>query len=72
MVKPDAQIYETSSYIRDYDIVGIVKEYDRKSRVAAIEQRNKVYDGDKVEILSTRGDNFYIYLNDMKNDSGQK
>ncbi len=70
--KPDAQIYETSSYIRDYDIVGIVKEYDRKSGIAAIEQRNKVYDGDKVEILSPRGDNFYIYLNDMKDDSGQK
>ena len=28
----DAQVYETSSYIRDYELIGIVKSYDVKTR----------------------------------------
>lgn len=69
--KPDSQVYETSSYIRDYDIVGIVGNYDKESKIATIEQRNKVFEGDKVEVLSPEGDNFYIYLNNMKDDTGE-
>lgn len=70
--KPDSQIYETSSYIRDYDIVGIVRDYNRQSGIATIEQRNKVYDGDRVEVLSPKGDNVYINLDDMKDDTGDR
>ncbi|MBA5850557.1 U32 family peptidase [Clostridium sp. cel8] len=70
--KPNAQVYETSSYIRDYDIVGIVKDYDREKKIATIEQRNKVYSGDKVEVLSPKGDNFIITLDDMRDENGEK
>lgn len=70
--KPDMQIYETSSYIRDYDIVGVVRGYDPDSKIANIEQRNKVYEGDKVEVLRPEGDNFFVELKDMRDDTGEK
>ncbi|MBC2579005.1 U32 family peptidase [Clostridium sp. DJ247] len=69
---PNKQAHETSAYIREYDIIGIVKGYDTSSRVATIEQRNKVFDGDKVEVLRPIGDNFEICLSDMKNKNGEK
>lgn len=65
------QHYESSAYIRDYDIVGIVKSYDKKSHIATIEQRNKVYNGDTVEVLVPKGDSKIIRLQDMKKENGQ-
>lgn len=69
---PNKQTYETSSYIRDYDIVGLVREYDKVAGIATIEQRNKVFEGDRVEVLRAVGDNFEISLNNMKNSQGEK
>lgn len=66
------QVYEDSSYIRDYDIVGIVREYNSETNMAEIEQRNRVFEGDKVEVLRPDGDNFYITLDDMKETNGTK
>lgn len=64
------QHYTSSSYIRDYDIVGVVKGYNCESCIATIEQRNKVYSGDTVEVLSPMEDNKKIKLKDMKNEDG--
>lgn len=64
------QVYESSSYIRDYDIVGIVKSYDKEKALAVIEQRNKLFQGDKVEILRPEGDNFEIIIKDLKDEEG--
>ncbi|WP_373898527.1 peptidase U32 family protein [Haloimpatiens sp. FM7315] len=72
MGDPNKQIYESSSYIREYDIVGVVREYKEDEGIAVIEQRNKAYDGDKVEILKPHGDNEIIYLNDMRDTKGNK
>ena len=60
--KPDKQIYENSSYIRTHDIVGIVREYDPITKIAVIEQRNKVFKNNEVEVLIYDGDNFNIKL----------
>lgn len=69
---PNKQTYETSSYIRDYNIVGVVREYDKSTGLATIEQRNKVLEGDTVEVLRPVGDNFEIKLDDMRNSKGEK
>lgn len=66
------QVYETSSYVRDYDIVGIVREYDEINHTAIIEQRNRVFEGDTVEILRPEGDNFTVKLDNMKDMDGNK
>lgn len=68
----DSQIYESSSYIRNYDIVGIVVEFDKENNLAVIEQRNKVFNNDVVEVLRPVGDNIEITLKDMKDDKGNK
>ncbi|SHE89447.1 peptidase U32 family protein [Clostridium fallax] len=66
------QIYENSSYIRDYDIVGVVRSYDKEKGIALIEQRNRVFEGDTVEVLSPKGDGFKVNLLDMKDEAGNK
>ena len=47
----DAQVYETSSYIRDYELVGIVESYDDKTGRMKVTQRNRFFEGDEIEIL---------------------
>lgn len=69
---PDKQIYESSAYIRKYDIIGVVKNYDVSTKTATIEQRNKVFDGDMVEVLRPIGDNLQVVLKDMKDSRGNK
>jgi U32 family peptidase len=66
------QVYGSSSYIRTHDIVGIVKEYNKETNIATIEQRNKTYDGDKVEVIRPKGDNIEITLNEMRDIEGNK
>ncbi len=54
MGKPTAeqQVYTDSSYIRDYDLIGMVEDYDSKTGVAKISQRNRFFAGDEIEIMS--------------------
>lgn len=47
----EAQVYETSSYIRDYELIGIVKGYDEKTGRMTVTQRNRFFEGDEIEIL---------------------
>jgi U32 family peptidase len=69
---PDRQIFENSSYIRDYDIVGIVRGYEASTGTAVVEQRNKVFDGDSVDVLSPVGSNFSVTIKDLRNEEGNK
>ncbi|MBX4260534.1 U32 family peptidase [Clostridium estertheticum] len=65
------QSYESSAYIRNYDIVGIVRNYNKDSHIATIQQKNKAYNGDDVEVLVPKGDNKNIKLNSMKKENGE-
>lgn len=65
------QIYESSSYVRNYDIVGVVKDYDKETHIATIEHRNKVWNGDTVEVLAVKGENKIIKLKDMRKGNGE-
>lgn len=68
----NSQIHKTSSYIRNYDIAGIVINYDSKNKICEIEQRNKVFEGDTVEVLRPVGDNLQLKLINMRNEDGEK
>ncbi|MDO5715816.1 MAG: U32 family peptidase [Tissierellia bacterium] len=46
-----SQVYETNSYIRGYEFIGIVRDYDPDTKMATIEQRNRVFKGEEVEIF---------------------
>ena len=65
------QSYESSTYVRDYEIVGIVKSYDSETKTATIEQRNRVFNGDTVEIIRPKTENFEVKLTNMKNSKGE-
>ncbi|MEI3338322.1 MAG: U32 family peptidase [Clostridium sp.] len=70
--KSETQIFDSSSYIRNADIVGVVREYDENTKIATIEQRNKVFEGDVVEVLRPEGSPFNVTLKDMRENSGEK
>jgi U32 family peptidase len=66
----DAQNYTTSSYIRNYSFVGVVKGYDERTGVACVEQRNKMIRGEEIEVVSHRGGFFRQIIEDMKDVDG--
>ncbi|TYQ13016.1 UNVERIFIED_CONTAM: putative protease [Acetivibrio alkalicellulosi] len=61
------QIYNTSSYIREYDFLGVVLEYDEKTGIATIEQRNRMFLGDQIEVVNPIGDFYEQNIEWMKN-----
>lgn len=72
--KPNAedQIYTTSSYIRTYDFIGMVLDYDADTGFATIEQRNKFVVGDTVEFLRHDGEVFSQQITQMYDDEGNE
>jgi putative protease len=67
--KPTAegQIYHTSSYIREYDFIGVVLSFDKATGIAKIEQRNRMFEGDDIEIVSPGRKFFKQKIRNMKN-----
>ena len=65
------QIFESSSYIQTAEIVGIVRSYDTETKIATIEQRNKVLNNDTVEVLRAEGDIFNVVIKNMTEDNGE-
>ncbi len=55
----ESQVYTTSSYIRGYDFVGMVLDYDENTKIATIEQRNRMFVGDEIEIFGAKCGFFY-------------
>lgn len=51
--KPDKndQLYASSSYVREFDFTGIILDYDEETKLATIEQRNRLFVGDEVEVM---------------------
>jgi putative protease len=66
----EEQIYNSSSYIRNYDFVGLVKSYDSSTGIATIEQRNRFAVGDELEIVPPEGNYNIQKVKSMKNADG--
>ena len=67
----NAQINERESYIKEAAVVGVIKEYDPVTKRAVIEQRNKIFDGDLLEVVSPRGRHCNIVAHDLLNENDQ-
>ncbi len=52
----NSQNYGSSSYTRNYDFIGLVKKSTNLNGYAVIEQRNKFFLGDKLEIIGPDND----------------
>lgn len=65
------QIYTTSSYIRTYDFIGMIKDYDTETGFATIEQRNKFIKGDEVEFMLQNGGVFKQTIDEIYTLDGE-
>lgn len=63
-----AQNYTTSSYTREYDFIGKVLEYDEDSKIATVEQRNKMVIGDEIEVFGPYTDFWTQKLDYLKDE----
>ena len=67
----ESQVYTSSSYIRNYDLLGIVTDYDSETKIATISQRNKFSLGDEIEIMQPGKPFFTQVVTHMENDKGE-
>ena len=63
----DSQNYGTSSYIRNYDFMGLVIKYDSERKMALVDVRNRIFTGDNVEIIGPDCDTIYTTVKSMFN-----
>ena len=70
--KPDenSQVYTSSSYIRDYDLIGIVQSYDENTGIATVAQRNRFFRGDEIEIIQPQKPFFTQKVDSMQDENG--
>lgn len=66
------QVYTDSSYIRDYDLIGIVTDYDPKTKIATITQRNRFFKGDEIEIMQPGKPFSKQIIKSMTNDKDEE
>ncbi|GAB6099143.1 U32 family peptidase [Halanaerocella petrolearia] len=66
------QNYDGSGYSRDYDFMGIVRDYLPETEEAVIEVRTKFFQGDVVEIFGPETDTFATKLEYIKNEEGKE
>ncbi|NLB80991.1 MAG: U32 family peptidase [Clostridiaceae bacterium] len=71
MPHSEGQVYKSSSYVRDYDIVGIIIDCDENGN-AHISQRNKFSVGDEIEILRPKGDFIQINVTQMADEKDEQ
>ncbi len=67
----EGQVYNTAAYIREYDFVGIVLDYDKETQIAKVEQRNRMFAGDEIEVVRPKGKYFKQKITSMKNEEGE-
>lgn len=70
--KPDEnnQLYTSNTYIQDYTIVGVVTDYDAETGIATIEQRNRFFKGDEIEIIRPFDSSFAFKADFMTDADG--
>ncbi|MEN8906771.1 MAG: U32 family peptidase [Clostridiales bacterium] len=66
------QVYTTSSYIREYDFIGVVLDYNKSNQIAKVEQRNRFFKDDVLEVVNPKGNYFTQKIYSMKDEEGQE
>ena len=68
----DEQRYDSSAYIKTYDFIGIIHHYDKNTEIATMEQKNRVFKGDEIEVFGPDGDFFSQKIIKMWNEEGEE
>nr|WP_272878401.1 U32 family peptidase [Clostridium sp. Cult3] len=66
------QVYTSSSYIRGYDFVGLVLDYDEDTKLATVEQRNRMFVGDEIEVFGPDRKHFTQIIDKMWDEEGNE
>ena len=65
-----AQIYENSTYIKNYTYLGTIEETDCRGR-GRIEQKNKFSVGERIEVMKPDGANVSAVVKGIRNQEGE-
>ncbi len=66
----EGQRYQSSSYLRTYDFMGVVKDYDQTAEEAVVEVRNKIFKGDQLELIVPGRKTFTITADYLLDEEG--
>ena len=64
------QNYQTSAYTREYSFIGVVRSYDPDTKMAVVEQRNKMTVGEEIEVFGPYTDYFSQKLEVLLDEEG--
>ena len=64
------QNYQTSAYTREYQFIGVVRSYDPDTKMAVVEQRNKMTVGEEIEVFGPYTDYFSQKLKVLLDEEG--
>lgn len=67
----DGQSTESASYVRDYDFVGVVREYRSAQKIAVVEQRSKIRRGDTLEFFGPATPSFRQTIAVLQDAAGE-
>ncbi len=67
----NAHNYESASYIRNYDFIGIVRGHDLEKNLVIVEQRNKMNVGDQIEVIGPFKNTMNATIIEMYNESDE-
>ncbi len=70
--KPDehTQIYDNNTYVKEYTYLGIVG--DNTDKGYRIEQRNKFYAGEQIEVMKPGGENLTVIVKSIRDEEGNE
>lgn len=67
-----AHNYDSASYIRNYDFIGIVRDYEEETGLYIVEQRNKMNVLDKIEVIGPFKETVNATILEMYNEDGEE
>jgi putative protease len=67
-----AQIFYDDSYIKEAKVAGIILDYDSVTKRATIQQRNKIFEGDRLEIVSPKGRHVIVIAQGLTDEDNNK
>ena len=71
--KPDEnnQLYTSNTYIQDYTIAAVVLDYDPATHIATVEQRNRFFKDEELEVISPHRKSFGFKAEYMTDENGE-
>lgn len=68
----EEQRYDSSAYIKTYDFAGLILDYNSDNQMAVIEQKNRIFVEDEIEIFGPNDDFFSQKIEKMWDEEGKE